>query len=270
MDYDYLKVEKKWQKAWEKEKVFEAVPNKKKKYFLTFPYPYVNLFMHIGHFFTLMRVESFARYKRLQGYNVLFPQGWHITGSPIINAAKRVKEKEPKQMKSLKEMNISSSEIKKFEKPEHWLKFFAPEWKKDYKRMGMSVDWRREFNTTSLNPHYDKFIRWQFRKLKEKGYVIKGKFPVVWDPKENVAVGDHARIEGEGETTQDFIWIKFRMKDSDLIMIGGTTRPDALYGQTNLWVDPEGEYVIVKVKDEKWVVGKETVDKIRNQFTEDV
>jgi leucyl-tRNA synthetase len=269
MTYDFAKIEKKWQKAWHTEKLFEANPNKQKKWFGTFPYPYINAFQHVGHFYTLMRVEADARYKRLQGFNVLFPQGWHATGSPIISAAKRVKEKEPKQLKILKDMGIAESEIPKFEKSEYWVTFFAPEFKKDYQSVGMSVDWRREFHTTSLNPHYDTFVRWQFRKLKEKGYVIKKKFPVVWDPKEKVPVGDHDRIEGEGITTQDFIWNKFRMRDSDLILIAGTTRPDALYGQTNLWVDPDGRYVIVKVKDEKWVVGEETVYKIKNQHTEE-
>lgn len=267
MKYNFKTIEKKWQKKWEEKEVFEPEIDKRKKFFVTFPYPYLNGYMHIGHFFSLMRVESFARYKRLRGFNVLFPQGWHATGSPLISAARRVREKEPKQLKIMKDMGIKDSEIKKFGKAEYWLKFFAPEFKKDYKSMGISVDWRREFHTTSLNPYYDKFIQWQFKKLKDKGYCIKGRFPVVWDPKENVAVGDHARVEGEGVTTQDFIWGKFRMKDSDLILMAGTTRPDAFYGQTHLWIDPNATYKIVKVKDEKWVVGPEAVKKIEHQYT---
>jgi len=263
---DFVKIEKKWQAIWERERVFEANADKRKKFFVTFPYPYINAYQHIGHLYTLMRVEALARYKRLAGFNVLFPQAWHATGSPIVNAAKRIKDKEKKQLKIMKDMGVPGKELKKFEKPEYWIKFFVPEFKKDYKSMGMSIDWRREFHTTSLNPYYDGFIQWQFRKLKEKNYCIQGKFPVVWDPKENVAVGDHARIEGEGVTTQDFIWIKFRMKDSDLILMAGTTRPDALYGQSNLWIDPKGDYVIAEVDDEKWVVGKKAFYKIENQY----
>ncbi|MBR9705142.1 leucine--tRNA ligase [Candidatus Pacearchaeota archaeon] len=268
-EINFKKIEKKWQTRWEAEKIFEADSSKGKKFFVSFPYPYVNAYSHIGHFYTIMRVEAMARYKRLKGFNVLFAQGWHATGSPILNAAKRVKDKEEKQLKIMKDMGITGSKLKKFEKPEYWVEFFVPEFKKDYQMMGMSVDWRREFITTSLNKYYDKFIEWQFRKLRKKGYCIKGKFPVVWDPKENVAVGDHARIEGEGETTQDFIWIKFRMKDSDLILMAGTTRPDALYGQTHVWIDPKGEYVILKVGEEKWVVGKDVVDKIKYQYGDD-
>ena len=265
---DFNKIAKKWQKEWNKAKIFEANPDKRKKYFVNFPYPYINAYQHIGHLFTLMRVEAFARYKRLQDFNVLFPQGWHATGSPIVNAAKRVASKEEKQIKIMKDMGFSASEIKKFEDPKYWIKFFAPEFEKDYRGLGMSVDWRRTFHTTSLNPYYDEFVKWQFNKLKEKGYVIKGKFPVIWDPVENVAVGDHARSEGEGVTTQDFIWGKFRLNDSDLILMAGTTRPDAFYGQTHLWIDPEGDYVIAKVKDEKWVIGREALSKIHNQYDE--
>ncbi len=121
---EFEKIEKKWQKEWAKAKVFEANPDKRKKFFLTFPYPYINAYGHIGHFYTLMKVEAFARYKRLQGCNVLFPQGWHATGSPIISSAKRVREREPKQMKIMKDMNIPDSEIPKFEDAKYWISFF--------------------------------------------------------------------------------------------------------------------------------------------------
>ena len=259
-------IESKWQKEWEENKVFQPEISKKKKYFVNFPYPYVNGYMHIGHLYTLLRVEAFARYKRMQDFNVLYPQGWHATGSPIINAAQRIAENEPKQIHIMKEMGFSDSEIKKFADPKYWIKYFPPENKKDLKSAGFSIDWRREFFTTDLNPHYDKFVRWQFNKLKEKNYVIKSKFPVVWCPKDNTIVQDHSRSEGEGETPKDFIWVKFRLKESDLILMAGTTRPDALLGQTHLWIDPEATYKIVKVKNEKWVVGQEAIQKIQEQY----
>ena len=105
-------MEKKWQQRWEEAKLFEADAQPEiKKFFGTFPYPYINAFPHIGHLYTIMRVEALARYKKLQGYNVLFPQGWHATGSPIIAAAKRVKEREEKQIKIMKDMGISEKEF---------------------------------------------------------------------------------------------------------------------------------------------------------------
>src|SRR3989338_2587508 len=202
---DFKQIENKWQKEWEKNKVFQPeVDHKKKKFFVNFPYPYINGFLHVGHLYTILRVEALARYKRMHGFNVLLPQGWHATGSPIVNAAKRVAEREEKQLKILADMGIPESELPKFEDPKYWITFFAPAFRKDFLEMGISTDWRREYITTSLNPAYDAFIRWQFNKLRERDYVVKGSFPVVWCPKDNHPVGDHERVQGEGETPKDF------------------------------------------------------------------
>ncbi len=264
---DLLPIQDKWQKRWTDAKAFEADAQPgKKKFFLTFPYPYVNGLPHVGHLFTLMRVEAFARYKRLQGYNVLWPQGWHCTGSPIVNAARRIKEGEEKQIKIMKDYGLSDKDIKKFADPEEWVRYFPKEYKKDLQYLGLSIDWRREFITTSLNPSYDKFIRWQFKKLKEKNYVIKGKFPVVWCPKEGCPVSDHSRIEGEGETPQEFTLVKFKMGKE--FLVAATLRPETSYGLTNLWVDADTEYVKAKVNKETWIVSKECVEKLKTQERE--
>ncbi len=271
MQYNFKQIEKKWQKKWEEKKIFEVDANpKQKKFFINFPYPYINAYLHLGHGFSSIRVDVMARFKRMRGFNVLFPQGWHCTGTPVWAASKRIKENEPKQIQIMKSMGFSDKEIKLFSEPKHWINVFVPAAREDFARIGNSVDWRRSFITTDLNSRYDKFIKWQFRKLKGGGYIIKGKHPVVWCPKDSMPVGDHDRVEGEGFTTQDFIWIKFRMRGSDLILMAGTTRPDALYGQTHLWIDPNGNYVIVKVKNEKWVVGKEAVGKIKNQYDDKI
>ncbi|MEK6855536.1 MAG: leucine--tRNA ligase [Nanoarchaeota archaeon] len=268
---DFSAIEKKWQKKWEEKKIFEVEEDSKKdKYFINFPYPYINGHLHLGHGFSVTRVDVSARYKRMNGFNVLFPQAWHCTGTPVWAAAQRIREKEPKQIAIMKSMGFSEKEVLKFSEVKHWIDTFVPAAKEDLSRIGASVDWRRSFITTDLNPPYDKFIQWQFRKLKEKGFVDTGKRPVVWCAKDNMAVGDHDRVEGEGVTTQDFIWGKFRMKGSDLIVMAGTTRPDAFYGQTHIWIDPQGDYVVVKVKGEKWVVGRKVVDKIKNQFEENI
>ena len=256
-----MEYEKKWQEKWVLDKVFEAHPDNRKKFFLTFPYPYVNGYAHLGHVFTATRVDAYARFKRLNGFNVLFPQGWHATGSPIINAAKRVEAGEETQIKILNSMGIE--DVKPFEDPKHWIDFFVPKFKEDFQALGASIDWSREFFTTSLNPHYDKFIQWQFNTLKEKGYVIQGKFPVVWDPVLNSAVGDHDRSEGEGETPQEFVLIKFKMGDEFIVV--ATLRPETMYGQTNIWANPELTYVKAKVDSENWIISKECVVKLEEQ-----
>jgi leucyl-tRNA synthetase len=263
-ELNFKEITKKWQKKWSENKIFESEPNEKPKFFANAPYPYVNAYPHIGHLYTYMRAEAFARYKRLKGFNVLFPQGWHATGSPIVNAAGRVKSKEPKQIKIMKDMGFSEEEIKKFEEPKYWIEFFIPEFEKDFKSMGMSIDWRRSFYTTSMNPHYDKFIRWQFRKLKEKNLVIKGKFPVVWDPVQNCAVGDHDRTEGEGEVPQEFCLFKFELSDGRKL-VSATLRPDTVFGITNVYVNPKETYKEVKVGSEKWIVASPCIERLKMQ-----
>ncbi|MBI2142598.1 class I tRNA ligase family protein [Candidatus Woesearchaeota archaeon] len=259
---DFNKIAAKWQKKWEQEKVFHAEADSRKKYYVAIVYPYMSGLLHLGHLFTYTFSEITMRYKRMQGFNVLAKYGYHCTGTPIIAAAQRVKENEKSQIETLKKMGISGKEIPKFANPEYWCEYFPKETLKDSKAMGFAIDERYAFRTTHLNPPYDRFVTWQFNKLKEKDYVKKGRHPVVWCEKDNVPVGDHDRAEGEGETPKDFIWVKFRLKDSDLILIAGTTRPDALFGQTHLWLDPNATYSIVKVNGEKWVVGREAVKKI--------
>jgi len=264
---DFKALEKKWQQAWQEAKLFEAnVDTTKPKFFLTFPYPYMNGYAHIGHFYSATRVEVMARYKRMQGFNVLFPQAWHCTGTPIVAAAKRVKDGEAKQIQIMREMGFKDDEIKKFADPLYWVEYFPKEYIKDFTEAGYSIDFRREFITTDLNPHYDKFIKWQFNKLKDLGYVVQGNFPVVWCPKENTPIQDHSRLEGEGEVPQEFTLLKFKFGPDYLI--AATLRPETIYGQTNIWVNPEVEYVKAEVDGESWIISEECAEKLKGQDKE--
>ena len=194
----------------------------------------------------------------------LFAQGWHATGSPLVGAAERIKEREPRQIQALKKEGFSAHDFKKFEKPEYWIKVFRKRWHDNFVLMGMSIDWRRSFITTSLNPHYDKFIKWQFMKLKEKGYIVKGKHPVVWDPKTNMPVGDHDRVKGEGVVPQEFCLFKFKLDDGRNLLTA-TLRQDTLLGITNVYVHPEIEYVELEVNKERWIVAEPMIKKLKNQ-----
>src|SRR3989338_3798782 len=80
----------------------------------------------------------------------------------------------------------------------HWIDTFVPAAQEDLSRLGESIDWRRSFITTDLNPRYDAFIRWQFNKLKEKGYVVKGKRPTGWCPKKQKGGGEYYWWGGGG------------------------------------------------------------------------
>ncbi len=264
MTLDFQKLARKWQRKWKTQKVFEAdADTGKPKFLLTTPYPYVNGLLHIGHTYTYMRVEAFARYKRMQGFNVLFPFAFHATGSPIDTAAKRVAENEEKQIQTLKLMGFKDEEITAFKEPIHWIKTFSKAAEQDLNKYGLSIDWRRSFITTDLNPRYSKFIKWQFNTLKKKGLIGQGEHPVVWCPKENVPVGDHSRSEGEGETPQEMVVIKF--KADGHVLPCATFRPETIFGVTNIWVNPEITYVEADVDGEHWMITEQCARKLQDQ-----
>jgi leucyl-tRNA synthetase len=263
MTLDLHKIARRWQRQWKAQKIYESDPDSKPKFFLTTPYPYVNGFLHIGHTYTYMRVDALARYKRMQGFNVLFPFAWHCTGTPITSAAKLVQNNDAKQVEILKMQGFSDAEIPLFKEPIHWIKTFSKNAEQDLRDYGMSIDWRRAFITTDLNPRYDKFIKWQFNTLKKKGLVVKGEHPVVWNPVENVPVGDHDRSEGEGETPQEMLLIKF--KAEDLVFPCATFRPETVFGATNIWVNPELKYIEANVDGEKWIITHECKTKLADQ-----
>ncbi|MBN1785601.1 MAG: leucine--tRNA ligase [Candidatus Methanofastidiosa archaeon] len=263
MTLDYNAIEEKWQSRWEENRIFEADPDEREKFFLNIPYPYMNGFLHIGRLYTYLRGEVLSRYKRMKGYNVLFPFAFHCTGSPIVNAARRIADGEEKQIRILKNMGVSEELIGKFADPEYWTEFFPEMTKVHLRQIGATIDWRRSFITTSLNPHYDRFISWQFRKLKEDGFVIKGAHPVIWCSKCQNAVSDHSRLDGEGEIPQEFTLLKFR-HGNDFI-IAATLRPETVYGQTNLWVDPDETYVRASVNQEVWIVSLQCAQKLADQ-----
>ncbi len=290
MVYDHASIEGKWQAIWEERGTYHSEPDPgRPKFFLNMPYPYSNGVPHLGHAFTYTSGEVLCRYKRMQGFNVLFPYAFHCTGTPIVAAADRIKEGEPGQTKIMGDMGIPESDIPKFADAEHWTRHFPGEIEKDMRRLGVSVDWRRKFITTSLNPYYDAFIRWQFTKLHELGFVRLGEHPIIWCPKCNSPVGDHARHTGEGETPQEFTLLKFKLEETDgqlpTYMLAATLRPETVYGQTNLWVDPKIEYVKARAspeksndcecddlvsdvptsKEELWIVSRECAQKLSGQ-----
>ena len=261
---EFLKrIEEKWQKAWEQNHIFEADPDPTKpKIFVTFPYPYMNGPLHLGHGFTATRVDVYARFKRMQGYNVLFPWAWHWTGGPLAGASQRVKQGDQEFIKALMEIDgVPKEEIEKFVDPIYMATYYTQEGKIAAKKMGFSIDWRREFHTTS--PTYNKFIEWQYQRLRELGYVTKGTHPVVWCPSCQSPTGDADRQEGEGVSPEEYTLIKFPFGNAHLV--AATFRPETIYGVTNLWIHPEATYVKAEVNGEKWIISKIATEKLKNQ-----
>lgn len=185
----------------------------KPKYFSTFPYPYMNGRLHLGHAYTIMDVELQTRYKKARGYNVLFPFGFHGSGMPIYASSIKLKHElenitelsesvinslpKSSQIKILFDMNIPIDQISNFTNPYAWVPYFSKLAKDDLNDYHLYADFSRSFFTTDANPYYDSFIKWQFTYLINKGLVHKGVRNVIYSLKDNQPCADHDRQIGE-------------------------------------------------------------------------
>jgi leucyl-tRNA synthetase len=257
------KIEEKWQKRWEEAKIFEADPDPSKpKFYITVAYPYPNSPQHIGHARTYTLADAYARYMRMKGYNVLLPMAFHYTGTPVLAMAKRLAEDDRELINDFVNIyKVPREKLKELTDPLNMARYFHEEIKEGMKRIGYSIDWRREF--TTIDPQYNRFIEWQFHKLREKGYIKRGSHPVGWCPKDGNPVGQHD-TEGDVEPEiGEFTLIKF--KHGEWILPTATLRPETVFGVTNIWVNPKAEYVKAVVDEEKWIISRECAEKLTYQ-----
>lgn len=258
--YDPHEIEEKWQSKWAGAKIFEAEPDSREKFFITIPYPYLNGNLHAGHTRTFTIGDVIARYKRMLGYNVLFPMGFHATGTPIVGLAEQIQKRDPETIRVYHQLHgIPMEVLDEVQSPELIVDYFSREAENAMKSIGFSIDWRRKFTTT--DPHYQKFITWQFNLLHEKNRVVKGAHPVRWCPNDQNPVEDHDILRGEDATIMEYTLIKFKL-DGDILPCA-TLRPETVFGVTNLWVNPENSHVRIKADGETWIVSREAFEKLR-------
>lgn len=304
-----LQIQKDAQGKWQSMKIFEedapeagASNAEQEKYLATFPYPYCNGFLHIGHAFSLSKAEFVVGYKRMKGIKCLYPFGFHCTGMPIQTCANKLAKeidqygvppqfpieelemapaqdqavasgsvdkskgkkgkaaskasKQKYQWDILKESGISEDILPRFADPLAWLDYFPLQNVQDLTRFGLKVDWRRSFITTEVNPYYDSFIRWQFNKLRALNKIKFGKRNAVFSPTDGQPCADHDRASGEGIRPQEYTLIKMKLlrnpnipnaeelfAGKDVFVPAATLRAETMYGQTNCWVLPTGDYV---------------------------
>ena len=269
---DFVQIEKKWQKKWIEKKVFEPkVDKKRKKFFVAVPYAYTSGPFHIGHGRTYSIADIFARYRRMTGLNVLWPMAYHVTGTPVLAISSKIEKGDEKTIKlfrsyiKLHTKNEAKVEkiLKSFIEPKAVMKYFSETFIHDFNILGCSIDWRRQFTTNDKD--YNKFIEWQFRMLDKMKYLKKGEFPVLFCPRCNNAVGVDDIKSGDeikAEVQEWPIW-KFPYKEGFIVC--ATLRPETIYGVTNLWINPNGDYVKAKVDKEIWYMSKEASNKLRMQ-----
>ena len=197
------------------------IDESKPKYMGTFPYPYMNGKLHLGHAFTMCKVDFECRWKQLNGCNVLFPFGFHCTGMPISASAKKLEKEfelnktEGQEKMTQYEILISSGVpkeiIKEFVDPKFWIGYFPKFGIQDITKLGIMVDKRRSFITTEANPFYDSFIKWQFNKLHRKGYLKFGTRNSIYSQNLEIQCQDHDRSIGEGVQIESFSVIECKV-----------------------------------------------------------
>ena len=172
--YNFKKIEDYWQSKWEKNKSFKSKIDKtKKKFYCLEMFPYPSGKIHMGHVRNYTIGDVLARFKSLQGYNVLHPMGWDSFGMPAENAA-RQNNLDPK---TWTESNISNM-------------------KRQLKKLGLSIDWGREISTCS--PEYYKHQQKFFLELYDKGLVYRKEEYVNWDPVDQTVLANEQVIDGKG------------------------------------------------------------------------
>lgn len=276
-------MEEKIHSFWKQNKTHEIDFNttNANKFFATFPYPYMNGYLHLGHGFTMSKIDFAGRYNRSMGRDSLTPFAFHCTGMPIVAAADKLKADililrnnpstalpgEGSQYNIMKRMGIPDDEIEKFTDCRYWCEYFPKCAQKTLERFGIRYDPRRSFVTTDIDPFYDRFVHWQFLELHKKNVLHFGTRYDMFSIKNNQPCLGHERSSGEDARIECSYLVPFEVKvlspDLDLnlaaIMLGSrlentsinlvamTSRPERLHGVTNLWISKNDTYGIYEI-----------------------
>jgi len=266
-NYDFVTVEKKWQKKWFNAKIHIANKKKQKKFFIHFAYPGVSGYLHVGHMRGFTYCDIIARYKRMRGYDALFPAGFHASGIPSVGFAKKIERNDKETIDLLKKNGCTDDFIKKLTDPVEVVNYFSKVYVDDYwKRFGFLIDYTRLMNTISAG--YNKFISWQFHKLNEKKLLIQKPHFAPYCPNCGPVAVDKSEtdvLRGGSSEILEFIIIKFTLPDGT-ILPAATLRPETIFGVTNMWVNPKVDYQKVKVNNEILICSKECAEKLSYQF----
>jgi len=172
--YNFKIIEKKWQKFWEEKKVFSTkVDKNKKKFYCLEMFPYPSGKIHMGHVRNYTIGDVLARFKTLQGYNVLHPMGWDSFGMPAENAARQ--------------NNLD---------PKTWTESNIKIMRSQLKKLGLSIDWDKEISTCS--PEYYRHQQEFFLNLYDKGLVYRKENYVNWDPIDQTVLANEQVVDGKG------------------------------------------------------------------------
>lgn len=227
--YNPQTLEKTWYATWEKNGYFKA-GEQGDPYCIVIPPPNVTGTLHVGHGFQQTLMDVLIRYHRMQGDDTLWQTGTDHAGISTQMVVER----------QLAQQNISRHDLGReafTEKIWDWKKISGDTISQQMRRVGNSTDWDRE--RFSMDEGLSEAVKTAFIKLHEEGLIYRGQKLVNWDPKFETAISD-LEVVNQDENGP-MVHIRYAIKDSDDVMVIATTRPETLFGDTAIAVNPNDE-----------------------------
>ena len=245
--YNHIEIEKKWYSYWMKNELFKSIPNDKEPFTIVIPPPNVTGLLHMGHMLNNTLQDILVRRARMLGKNACW-----VPGTDHASIAT-----EAKVVENLKKKGISKDDISRDE----FLKY-AWDWTDKYgggildqlKKLGCSCDWDRTKFTLDDDMYESVIIA--FETLHEKGIIYRGNRMINWDPKAKTTVSDEEVNYVEEDSS--LYYIKYLIEDSDIDLKIATTRPETLFGDTAICVNPDDDRY-------KKIIGKNAIVPICNR-----
>jgi len=226
--FDFAEIERKWQRKWEETGTyrFDWEDKRRSPFSVDTPPPYPSGEFHMGMALNWTYFDILARYKRMKGYNVFFPQGWDCHGLPV--------EVEVEKKHKIKKTDIPPDQFRKL--CEEVVNKYIGVMKEATMQLGFSIDWTTEYRT--MDPDYWRRTQLSFILLHRKGFIYRGNHPVNWCPRCETAIAD-AEVEYENRISQ-LHYIKFKLEEGGFLEIA-TTRPELIPACVTVAVNPNDE-----------------------------
>ncbi len=224
--YDASAIEDKWRSYWRDNKIFlfDEKDTKKPIFTIDTPPPFTNGELHMGQIFWVSYIDIIARYRKMRGFNVLYPQGWDAHGFPTeIAVEKKYGKSMGREEFYQKCIELSTDNIKKM--------------RNQMLLLGSTFDDRYEYTTTSDD--YVKKVQLSLLQMHDRNMIYRGSHPVMWCIRDASGIGNPETEEREEETTLNYL--KFEVTDSKDSMVIATTRPELLHACVAVAVNPDDD-----------------------------
>jgi len=224
---DFIKNEKKWQRLWEERGThrYDWKDESRPRYSIDTPPPYPSGDFHMGNVLNWTYFDMRARYKRMQGYNVHFPQGWDCHGLPTEVAVEKAH--------GIRRSDLPPDQFRRL--CEEWIEQYIAVMKEAVIRLGCSVDWSLEYRT--MEPEYMRKVQLSFLILYDKDMIYKGEHPINWCPRCETAIAD-AEVERQQKTGKIYT-VAFSIEGENLLI--ATTRPEYIPACVAIGVHPDDD-----------------------------